>query len=35
MITRSQKGTFKPNPNYALNSLYSSLSEPKNLKEAL
>lgn len=35
MITCARKGTFKPNPKYALTALHFSLDEPKNLKEAL
>lgn len=35
MVTRSQKVIFKPNPKYVLTAFYSSLNEPRNLKEAL
>lgn len=35
MVTRSQIGTYKPNPEYALTALYSSLDEPQNLNKVL
>lgn len=35
IITRSHRGIFKPNPRYALTTSYSSLNEPRNVKEAL
>lgn len=35
MITRSQKGVFKPNPKYALTSDVAEITEPKSVKEAL
>lgn len=35
MISRSQKGIFKPTPKYDLIALHASLNEPCDLKEAL
>lgn len=34
MVTRSQHGTIKPNPKYALISLDDYLNEPRNLKKS-